>query len=54
MKRMAPNRSAADGEALHDTRMGALIEARGVHAHYGESHVLRGVSVAIGTGESLS
>ena len=53
MKRMAPNRSAADGEALHDTRMGALIEARGVHAHYGESHVLRGVSVAIGTGESI-
>jgi branched-chain amino acid transport system ATP-binding protein len=31
----------------------ALIEARDLHAHYGESHVLRGVSLAINTGESL-
>jgi len=30
-----------------------LIEARDVHAHYGESHVLRGVSVAINAGESI-
>ena len=31
----------------------ALVEARGLHAHYGESHVLRGVSLAIGAGESI-
>jgi branched-chain amino acid transport system ATP-binding protein len=30
-----------------------LVEARDVHAHYGESHVLRGVSLAIGAGESI-
>ena len=30
-----------------------LIEARDVHAHYGESHVLRGVSLAINSGESM-
>ncbi|HSC22575.1 MAG TPA: ABC transporter ATP-binding protein [Casimicrobiaceae bacterium] len=33
--------------------MSALIEARDLHAHYAESHVLRGVSLAINTGESL-
>ena len=33
--------------------MSALIEARDLHAHYGESHVLRGVSLAIGAGESI-
>jgi branched-chain amino acid transport system ATP-binding protein len=33
--------------------MSALIEARDIHAHYGESHVLRGVSLAINTGESI-
>jgi branched-chain amino acid transport system ATP-binding protein len=31
----------------------ALVEARDVHAHYGESHVLRGVSLAIAPGESV-
>jgi branched-chain amino acid transport system ATP-binding protein len=31
----------------------SLIEARDVHAHYGESHVLRGVSLAIAPGESI-
>jgi branched-chain amino acid transport system ATP-binding protein len=31
----------------------ALVEARDLHAHYGESHVLRGVSLAIGAGESI-
>jgi branched-chain amino acid transport system ATP-binding protein len=36
-----------------ETAISALIEARDVHAHYGESHVLRGVSLAINTGESL-
>ena len=30
-----------------------LIEARDLHAHYGESHVLRGVSLAINSGESM-
>jgi branched-chain amino acid transport system ATP-binding protein len=35
------------------TAISALIEARELHAHYGESHVLRGVSLAINTGESL-
>jgi len=31
----------------------ALIEARDLHAHYGESHVLRGVSLGINNGESM-
>jgi branched-chain amino acid transport system ATP-binding protein len=30
-----------------------LLEARDLHAHYGESHVLRGVSLAIAPGESV-
>ena len=30
-----------------------LVEARDVHSHYGESHVLRGVSLAIRAGESI-
>jgi branched-chain amino acid transport system ATP-binding protein len=30
-----------------------LIEASDVHAHYGESHVLRGVSLAINAGEAV-
>ncbi|HEY1326237.1 MAG TPA: ABC transporter ATP-binding protein [Casimicrobiaceae bacterium] len=33
--------------------MAPLIEAREVHAHYGESHVLRGVSLAIERGEAI-
>ena len=49
---IAADRAAAAQE-LHDTATGALIEARDIHAHYGESHVLRGVSLAIGTGESI-
>jgi branched-chain amino acid transport system ATP-binding protein len=40
-------------KALHEEAMSALVEARDVHAHYGESHVLRGVSLAINTGESI-
>jgi len=31
----------------------ALLEAHELHSHYGESHVLRGVSLAIGRGEAL-
>lgn len=30
-----------------------LLVAQGVHAHYGASHVLRGVDLAIATGESV-
>jgi branched-chain amino acid transport system ATP-binding protein len=30
-----------------------LIEARELHAHYGQSHILHGVSLAVGRGESL-
>ncbi len=30
-----------------------LVDARGVHVHYGESHVLRGISLTIGAGESI-
>ncbi|HEX6137060.1 MAG TPA: ABC transporter ATP-binding protein [Casimicrobiaceae bacterium] len=33
--------------------MSALVEARDLHAHYGESHVLRGVSLAVNAGESI-
>ncbi|HEY7787607.1 MAG TPA: ABC transporter ATP-binding protein [Casimicrobiaceae bacterium] len=33
--------------------MSALIEARELHAHYGESHVLRGVSLTINAGEAI-
>jgi branched-chain amino acid transport system ATP-binding protein len=36
-----------------EAAISALIEAREVHAHYGESHVLRGVSLSIGAGESI-
>jgi branched-chain amino acid transport system ATP-binding protein len=31
----------------------ALLEAHDVHAHYGESHVLRGVSLALHAGEAV-
>ncbi len=30
-----------------------LVAARDLHVHYGESHVLRGVSLAIGAGETV-
>ncbi len=33
--------------------MDAIIEARGLHAWYGSSHVLHGVDIAIGRGETL-
>ena len=46
-------RPAQSADELHDAAMSALLEARDLHAHYGESHVLRGVSLAIGTGESI-
>src|SRR5678815_1263530 len=50
---MAASRATPTATELHDHAMSALLEARDVHAHYGESHVLRGVSLAIGTGESI-
>jgi branched-chain amino acid transport system ATP-binding protein len=37
----------------HDTLISALVEAQEVHAHYGESHVLRGVSLTLNMGESI-
>ena len=45
--------SASVADETPESAMSALIEARGLHAHYGESHVLRGVSLAIGAGESI-
>ena len=30
-----------------------LVDVRNVHVHYGESHVLRGVSLVIGAGEAV-
>jgi branched-chain amino acid transport system ATP-binding protein len=50
---MAGRRVAATSKAACEDAMSALLEARDVHAHYGESHVLRGVSLAINTGESI-
>jgi len=55
---MTPERLPSTGAAVlqrgrEGITMDALLEAQDVHAHYGESHVLRGVSVAIGTGESI-
>ena len=50
---MAASRATPTATELHDHAMSALVEARDVHAHYGESHVLRGVSLSIGTGESI-
>ena len=50
---MAAGRTTPTATQLHDHAMSALMEARDVHAHYGESHVLRGVSLSIGTGESI-
>ncbi|MFZ5539397.1 MAG: ABC transporter ATP-binding protein [Pseudomonadota bacterium] len=35
------------------TAAAPLIEARGLHAHYGASHVLHDVSLAIGRGEAV-
>src|SRR5438067_12869936 len=49
---VAATRSAEPPTIAHEA-MGTLVEARDVHAHYGESHVLRGVSLAIHPGESI-
>ena len=52
LMRIAGYRAAALDETP-ESAMSALIEAHDLHAHYGESHVLRGVSLAIGAGESI-
>jgi branched-chain amino acid transport system ATP-binding protein len=31
----------------------ALIEARGLHTHYGASHILRGIDFTVGTGKTV-
>ena len=51
---MRPTSSRAKrADEVPDAAISALIEARELHAHYGESHVLRGVSLSIGAGESI-
>lgn len=39
--------------SANSLRRGALIVAHDVHAHYGQSHVLHGVSIAVARGESV-
>ena len=39
---------------ITDATVTPLIEARGLHAYYGESHVLHGVDVTLMPGETLS
>ena len=53
MKAIADKHAAAPTASAHPAAMSALLEARDVHAHYGESHVLRGVSLTVNPGESL-
>ena len=50
---LLPSRSTLPATEVPAAAMSALIEARDIHAHYGESHVLRGVSLSLGTGESI-
>jgi len=33
--------------------MSALIEAKGLHTHYGQSHILRGINFHIGAGQTI-
>lgn len=46
----APQRGGAEGRA---PAAPPLIDARGVHAWYGSSHVLHGVDLALGRGETV-
>ena len=54
--------SAASGEQQRAQREGRrderanreLLSLRGVHAHYGKSHILHGIDLAIGRGEVIS
>ncbi len=50
--RVSPN-TAALGTERGRTSREALIVADDVHAHYGQSHILHGVSIAIGRGEAV-
>ncbi len=49
---LAGLRSGSTG-APHELPTGAVFEASGLHAHYGQSHALRGVSLSIGAGECI-
>src|SRR5262249_57085563 len=42
------------GRRLSDMADGALLEVRGLHAWYGESHVLHGVDFEVRTGEVVT
>jgi branched-chain amino acid transport system ATP-binding protein len=45
--------SAASADSAGADADDAMIDARGLHAHYGQSHVLRGVDLRIGRGEAV-
>jgi len=48
-ERRSARHEGAPASAAHD----ALVDIRNLHAHFGSSHVLRGVDLAIGEGEAL-
>jgi branched-chain amino acid transport system ATP-binding protein len=50
---MRQQRPSASADPLPESAISAVLEARDIHAHYGESHVLRGVSLSLGAGESI-
>ena len=45
--------SAADSVSGEDMSDDALIDARGIHAYYGASHVLHGVDLCVRRGETI-
>ena len=47
------NARSAKDDAM-STQTGELLSLRGVHAHYGKSHILHGIDLAIGRGEVIS
>jgi branched-chain amino acid transport system ATP-binding protein len=47
------NARQPDAVRIPASAMSGLVEVRDLHVHYGESHVLRGVSVSINGGESI-
>ena len=50
-ERVPPGSPSGSAPALNTRN--ALIVADGVHAHYGQSHILHGVAIAIGRGEAV-
>ena len=46
-------RQPDDLARVRPSPLAGLVEARDLHVHYGESHVLRGVSLSINAGESI-